>query len=155
MYEFVDDLAIFSGLFVILGILLHMWHAASKSPDRRTMAPLDDTDDVDAHHAESDPERTTSNDDAKTNEAHVDAWREPTMPGGSQKSFEAFIEEHKQLKEQVERLIAREGRDQGLLADTNNKGRHRKKKKHKVSPEEPESPGAPAERPLGGYETQP
>ena len=140
MYELVDDLAIFAGLFVILGILLHMSYTASKSPDRRTMASDDDADNVDADSAaadksESDPMRRPPNTDDDTEEIEAD-WRrrvgmEPKMPepripaGGGQVPLEAFID----LQERVERLIAREGRDQGLLADTANTGRRKKKKK--------------------------
>ena len=94
--ELFDDTALFSGLFILLGYIIHAWFAVSKMPNR-------------AHkHA-----MTTEHDETRQSAVVQDSGPQPTT--NTDTLNQAAAERLARLEEQMSRLVSREGRDQGVL----------------------------------------
>ena len=135
LIELIDDSALFAGLFILLGVCLHAWSVVSTMPSRALVPPAS-REDAFAPSTEGEAgahikrQRSTgastvsavAGADAVADAvagAGADADADAGAPSAGKvpppATYEAMANRVAELEDQVMRLIAREGRDQGLL----------------------------------------
>ena len=112
LLELIDDSAIFAGLFILIGVCLHAWTAVSAMPSR-TMAGRAMTASRDSGLSQAKEEITM---DDITVQKPEESQQSLSAAGASSAAGDADTTKRlAELEAQVQRLIQREGRDQGLL----------------------------------------
>lgn len=96
-----DDSSLFAGLFIFMGMLAHAWITVSKMPSRPDAKELLKVYAADGAAADPAPPPPAA--------LSEDPASAPQAVSGD------MVAKIAALEEQVKRLIAREGRDQGLL----------------------------------------
>jgi hypothetical protein len=113
--ELIDDSVLFVGIWVLLGFFLHAYKTASAMP-RRSLAGDDEES-----AAEGEAATNGTSNDSKNPESTEAAKPLPALTTETQSGqmSQDVMERMAQLEEIVQRLVTREGRDQGLLASKN------------------------------------
>ena len=106
---------LFVGIWVLLGFFLHAYKTASAMP-RRSLAGDDEES-----AAEGEAATNGTSNDSKNPESTEAAKPLPALTTETQSGqmSQDVMERMAQLEEIVQRLVTREGRDQGLLASKN------------------------------------
>ena len=117
LLELIDDSAIFSGLFILIGVCLHAWAAVSKMPSRTMASPRMPS--AASGLSQATEEITIEDITVQPKEEPQQGLSKSASPAAGDADTTKRLAD---LEAQVMRLVSREGRDQGLLGG-NKKGR--------------------------------